>query len=437
MFEERLLANAEDLLGVRDTLAEMAPATSEAEAIDRVRALEELKAACAAAQAREATAFDRLRRQAEAEAGVPAAERGRGAAAEVALARRESPTRGSRHLGLAKALTGEMPNTLAALTTGALSEEKATILCRETAWLPVEARREVDELMAPRLGKLGLKRLATEARGHAQRLDQAAAVKHLERSATERRVSVRPAPGNMAYLTALVPMPQAVAAYANLHRAADATLGAGDSEKRTHAQIMADALTELLTGQQSAADVPVEVHLVMTDQALLAGDDTPAWIPGHGPLPAETARRLLTETRADVFLRRLYTAPGTGQLVSMDSRRRAFAGLLRRMIILREGTCRTPWCEAPIRHADHAISYNDGGPTTWENASGLCARCNYTKENPGWQHRTTSDRLDVTTPTGHHYHRDTGPLIPGAPPDTAEPPRTADPPGGAALLPSG
>ncbi|MHA7197838.1 hypothetical protein ACX80Y_05480, partial [Arthrobacter alkaliphilus] len=90
-------------------------AESGAELIDQLRALEDLKSAAAAAQARIAVAFDTVQRRADADLGVPAEERGRGVAAQVALARRESPSRGSRLLGLAKALVTEMPRTLAAL----------------------------------------------------------------------------------------------------------------------------------------------------------------------------------------------------------------------------------------------------------------------------------------------------------------------------------
>jgi hypothetical protein len=66
-------------------------------------------------------------------------------ASEVALARRDSPTRGGRHLGLAKALVHEMPHTLAALQCGALSEWRATLIARESACLSVEDRRSLDE----------------------------------------------------------------------------------------------------------------------------------------------------------------------------------------------------------------------------------------------------------------------------------------------------
>ncbi|CAN5270175.1 hypothetical protein BH20ACT5_BH20ACT5_23760 [soil metagenome] len=53
-------------------------------------------------------------------------------AAQIALARRESPHRGAHHLGLAKVLATEMPDTMAALRAGRITEWRATILARET-----------------------------------------------------------------------------------------------------------------------------------------------------------------------------------------------------------------------------------------------------------------------------------------------------------------
>jgi hypothetical protein len=397
-------------------LAGLSTADTEAETIDRIRVLEELKAACAAAQARETAALRELRCTEEAGRGVPVRERGRGVGAEIALARRISPRRGSQEVGLARALVEEMPHTLAALTAGEISEFKATIMARETAWLPVEARREVDEVMADRLAVVGERRLGGEARAHAQRLDPTAAGNHADRAVKERRVSVRPAPGGMAYLTALLPMKQAVACLANLQRTAATTTSTGKAVERTQHQVVADLFVERVTGQRSAEGVPVEVHLVMTDRALFGADETPAWLVGHGPFPAGTARRMLRDADAEVFLRRLYTEPKTGQLVQMDSKRLEFTGMLRRMVILREDACRTPWCDAPVRHIDHATPARDGGATDWDNASGLCAACNYAKENPGWKHRAGPDELEVTTPTGHRYRQPTGQMVVGAPP---------------------
>lgn len=412
-------ASAAEVTHWRDALSELAPAGSEAEAVDRLRALEELKATCAAAQTRETAQLKRLRLADEAAQGIATADRGKGLGAEVALARKDSPARGSRHLGLATAVVDEMPHTLAALTEGRIGEEHATVLCKETAWLPVEHRRRVDELMAHRLGEVGAHRLGKEARDHAQQLDQQAAVEHLERAQRERRVSVRPAPGNMAYLTALLPMPQAVAVYAGLHRDAATIVGTEDTtdpqdpagQPRTRDQIAADLLVQRATGQATAAAVPAEVNLVMSDAALFGADDTPTWLTGHGPIPAATARHWLADPQAEIFMRRVFTRPDTGQLVAMESRGRTFPPALRRMVILRDDTCRTPYCDAPIRDLDHATPHRDGGPTSWQNASGLCAACNQTKENRGWSHHASSEQLTVTTPTGHRHTVETPPLL--------------------------
>ncbi len=54
-----------------------------------------------------------------------------------------------------------------------------------------------------------------------------------------------------------------------------------------------------------------------------------------------------------VWVHRLYTAPGTGELVAMDSKARFFPPGLRRFIQVRDDACRTPYCDAPIRHDDH------------------------------------------------------------------------------------
>ena len=83
--------------GVQDLVAgvrSLRPAATGAGLIDQIRGLEDLKSAAAAAQARLSIAFDHLERQRQAGAGVPAAEQGQGVAAQIALARRESPTRG-------------------------------------------------------------------------------------------------------------------------------------------------------------------------------------------------------------------------------------------------------------------------------------------------------------------------------------------------------
>jgi hypothetical protein len=230
-------------------------------------------------------------------------------------------------------------------------------------------------------------------------------------------VSLRPAPDVMCRLSALLPAAQGVAVYAALCRTADLRIAAGDGRGR--GQVMADTLVERVTGHATASDVPVEIAVTITDTALLGdptrgvdpggGVDEPAHLDGYGPVPAELARRLIAESgAAPRWLRRLYTHPGSGALIAMESRRRCFTAAQRRFIRLRDRTCRTPWCDAPIRHIDHVQPHHQGGTTSIDNAQGYCMACNHAKQAPGWHTTSTTTspprhRVLITTPTGHHY----------------------------------
>ncbi|MFI5085813.1 MAG: hypothetical protein ACHP7K_07770, partial [Actinomycetales bacterium] len=125
-------------------LASSGPCADDAATIAELRALQDLKSAAAARQVRNTAVFDASQRRAQAAAGIPAARIGAGIGAQIALARRESPSRGNQYLGLAKALATEMPHTLAALQHGDLNEWRATLLVRETAVLSAADRCAVD-----------------------------------------------------------------------------------------------------------------------------------------------------------------------------------------------------------------------------------------------------------------------------------------------------
>ena len=143
----------------------------------------------------------------------------------------------------------------------------------------------------------------------------------------------------------------------------------------------------------------------MTDSTLLSDDHVPAEVVGYGPIHAALAREIVRDAPR-AWLRRLYTRPGSGDLVTTDSRRRAFTGELRELLVVRDQVCRTPWCDAPVRHADHVVPVADGGGTSLENGQGLCEACNYAKEAAGWRAMPLpSDRHQVlvSTPTGHTY----------------------------------
>lgn len=431
---------------------------TQAQCIDLLRELEDLEAAAAGAQAVITAHLAAARHDVEQAAGVPRADRGRGLAGEVALARRVSPHRGGQHLGLGRTLATDMLRTLAALRRGVLSEWRATLLVRESICLSTADRRAFDDQLVADpglLGRMGDRRLVAEAKKVAYRLDARSIVARAARAENHRCVTIRPAPDTMAYLTALLPVVQAVAAQASLIAASELARATGDARNR--GEVMADTLVARLTGTSS--DVPADVHLqlVMTDHTLLAHGDEPAHLTGHGTVPPAWARDLIQRAltgraaapvRADevpssstgpgsgtgVWLRRLFT-DNADQLIAMDSRQRHAPPGLAHYITTRDaGICRTPWCDARIRHIDHITDHHTGGPTNEHNLQGLCERCNYTKIHSGWRasattradparshapaagsappepggpsqhHARAGPEVSTRTPTGHTYH---------------------------------
>ena len=403
---------------------------TEAERVAAVSDLEALKSAAASAQAR-LTAAAVVDREA-------LGEDSRSVRADLALARRCSPTMADQHVGVAKALVHELPSTMAALERGEISERRATIVVRETACLSREHRGEVDRRLAPALGSLGDKALAAAARRAGAALDAESLAERHRRAVASRRVSVRPAADGMAWLSILGPMKDVIGAHLTLTRDEgrrhviapdlpqdqwEAAAAAARADTRGKGAWLADRALELLSGRAPGQPQPVEINLVMTDRTLLpaafggaAPADDCATILGWGPIPGGEARAAVADVLdgetsdgvAFAWLRRLFTDPTGRDLVALDSRRRRFHGGLRRFLELRDPTCRVPWCDAPAVQADHVTAARANGPTDAANGAGLCQRHNLVKELDGWHVRVESTGLDGTGPHGIRIQTPTG-----------------------------
>src|SRR5512139_2980735 len=240
-------------------------ALSDRERVDLVGALERLKGSASATQARATHALRCSRGR------VAPQDVARSVGAEVALARRESPTLGDRFVGLSRALVTELPETMRALTAGAIQERHAVEVVQQSATLSAEDRAELDRRLGPVLGRLGVRATGNAARRVAAELDAAAVVRRMEAAVRSRRVTVRPAPDGMAYLTVLGPMPEVVGAYASLRARASAVVAGQCPEERPEGRgvgaVAADTALRLLSGREVGQVQPVEVHLVMTDRS--------------------------------------------------------------------------------------------------------------------------------------------------------------------------
>lgn len=204
---------------------------------------------------------------------------------------------------------------------------------------------------------------------------------------------------------------------------ADAAAARAAGDERTGGQVRADTLVRRITGHDPATPLPVKVNLTIGIESLIGDSDEPAAVDGLGWLPAalctDLVRRASASARAT--LRRLFIAPADRALVAMESRSRVFPAALAELLDLRDGgICRTPGCNAPIRHGDHVVRDADGGQTSAHNGQGLCERCNYVKETLGWTSWTASrpDRgpHEVHGVTEHlRILRSTAPPMPGGP----------------------
>lgn len=206
----------DDLTGLLATLGRLEGdgGMSDVERVSQLDALERVKAACAAAQARLTARFVESQAEAAEEWRARAAdcsrvgdfegwraareharraefepapsrrarvsrssrtERHVGVAAQVGLARRESPARAARVVTASLALVRHLPHTLAALAAGVLSERRAELVVRCTSHLAPCLQAAVDQEVVGAAGEAagtwGDRELERRVRACADRLD--------------------------------------------------------------------------------------------------------------------------------------------------------------------------------------------------------------------------------------------------------------------------
>ena len=380
---------------------------------DMTRALEELKCAASGSQAAVAADFAQSQLKAQVEAGVRKDRLGIGIAAQIALARRVSPTQGQRLLSMATVMRREMPCTDEALRRGRITERSALALVQETACLELPDRAEVDRRIAgdpDAVERMSERQIVGAVRAAVAELDPAAVAERRRRAEAERYVSTKPAPDTMTWLTALMPVKDGVSVWAVLSREADRARAAGD--ERSRGQIMADTLRDRVLGGDAAVTTPtLMINVIVPDTVLLGDEHGTGWVQDYGPVPGDLLREWIAQNAEDgveQWVRRLYASPTTGELVAMDSRARHFEGKLAEFLRLRDQECRNDHCNGRIRHLDHVQRHADEGPTSAVNGQGTCEACNYAKEAPGWSARPRPGPhgehiIEITTPTGHRY----------------------------------
>lgn len=408
--------------GVR-TLARalsLAPAEQDAcESVEAINAYECLKSTSSAKQAEQACTLEDVVTAERIAKGIREKHPSWGIGADIALARHESPRTGVQFLNYSRILTEDLTRATQGLKDGTITEDEAQLIVREVRNLRSENRRLIDQMLFCETHNAfgeGGAILREMIRGWALILEPVVETDLEEKAMKGRYIDLYQIDAHRMKITGMLPLEYGVAVCQVLARESGHAQAAGDTRNR--GQIAADFLLEALTGIREPNGIPLQVSLIMTDRTLLQGNQEPALIPGYGFVSADKARDLFVgnpEEPLDTWIRRLYTAPGTGDLVAMDSKARLFKGSLKRFITLRDQHCRTPYCNGRIEHLDHVVQVRRGGPTTAENSSSRCKWCNATKEAPDWEeHTIPGDRhtIRVTTSSGHAYNS-TAPPLPG------------------------
>jgi hypothetical protein len=282
----------------------------------------------------------------------------------------------------ADVLTAAPPAVLDALKSGRIGMFAARQIVAATRAVPCEIAAALDAELAEEAAELlpGQVRSAAEARLAAA--DPTAAARRAELARADKRVWFQPQPDAVARIGATLPAEQALACW---HALDDYARGRrADGDQRTIDEIMSDTFVERITGAiRAERSYEVELQLVMTDRSLFGQAEAPADLSGYGAVPADLARRLSTEPKASVWVRRLLTDPIDATMMTIDTKRRRFAGPVRELIMIRDRRCRNPRCDAQIRDADHRVDWAGNGSTSAANGDGYCQRCHHLKDHSG------------------------------------------------------
>jgi hypothetical protein len=255
--------------------------------------------------------------------------------------------------------------------------------------------------------------------------EPAEAAASCERERRERCVRLDPAGHGMAWLSAYLPAPEAVAAFTVI----DALAGSHrhDGDDRTVDQRRADAFSEVFTTILDTGVTPDgtalprrhhrrwNVQVTVGAGTLLGLDDLPGELGGYGPIPADMARRLAQ----DGTWRRLLTDPVTGVLLDRGDTTYRPGADLTDAVIARDVTCTHPYCGQPSWRCelDHIEPFDPSRPaeeqTTGPNLQAACKHHHEEKTSGGWSVRRNraTGASEWTDPFGITYIRLATPIV--------------------------
>ena len=252
----------------------------------------------------------------------------------------------------------------------------------------VEVIAEFDTELADAVVRLGSTGFRAFTRRLARRLSQIPpAIRHRD-TVARRRVIVEPAEDGMAWLSAYLPLTEAVAVKRRLTSTAK-HVSKAERRGRTRDQIRADLLSSWLRGEGTATAVRTKV-VVTVPVSMLAGAaratvrkgrlrcegpdlNAEPLVDGTTPIDANTAVAAIVRSGA---FTRVFTDPISGVILDMDRRSRKATPAQVEWLTLAYSTCAVEGCEHPAADADidHWLEFHGPhrGPTNLANLHPLC-----------------------------------------------------------------
>lgn len=386
---------------------------------------------------------------------------------EVAAALRLSPGGASKRVLVARELCGRLRATGTALTAGLITFWHALSVVEAVADLDDGAAAKVQAAVLEGADQVSIAGFRARLRRAVIAADPRGADERHAAKSSERRVVITPEPDGMAWLSAFVTAPEAIAAYraidAHARRAAggglrvprmaadplssrpsvssdpidglraDAFLTALVGASLTGASLTGSSLTgsvlpgsvlpgsvlpgssltsagEASTGDMNAhpptgpSSELTRVRVTIDLPTLLRLAENPALLDGYGDIPPELARSLA----ADGIWQRMIVDPADGHLLDLGRSTYRPTAALAAYVRARDATCRFPGCG---RHAmrcdlDHAHPWDCEGTTCSANLGALCRRHHRAKTHAGWRLESQPDGSATwRSPLDHHYRR--------------------------------
>jgi hypothetical protein len=259
--------------------------------------------------------LDGVQQQLLAEVAVHDTSKEKWAREEVAAALGLAPVTAGSRLKNAEQLCTRLPATLDALLAGRIKAMQATAITEASYVLANSLLPAFENRVLTRAPEQTLAQLRQSVKRAVLRFDPASAEQRRQRAVEDRCVRISDAGDGMAWLTALLPAPQAHACYAKLD--AGARL-APPQDPRTLDQLRADLFVDaVLTGLSGTLPtkhgLQPNISVIVSLETLAGVEDEPGWLDGYGPITADTARDLASDQTGT--WRRLIIDPIFGQVI--------------------------------------------------------------------------------------------------------------------------